>query len=94
VNSSNSLLLRRHADAGVRHRDLNPIASVDHFSRAQHHFALLGEFASVAQQVEQDLSQPHGIDSQRAEVFLAFDHEAVLVLLRELPRGADHFIDQ
>ena len=84
------LLLRRHADAGIGHRELDPIALVDHFSRKQRHFALLGKLASVAQEIEQDLSQPHGIDGERAKVLLAFDDEAVVILLGKLPRGVDH----
>ena len=56
--------------------------------------ALLGELAGIAQQVEQNLPQPHGVDGQRAEIVLALDYEAVLVLLGELPRGADDLIDQ
>src|SRR5438132_1760587 len=30
---------------------------------------------------EQDLPQPHGIDSQGAKIFRAFDHEVILILL-------------
>ena len=37
---------------------------------AQHDLALLGELAGIAQEVEQDLPQPHGIDGEGAEVRL------------------------
>ena len=88
------LLLRRHADACIGYCKLDPIAPVDHFSHAQRHSPVLGKLASVAQQIEQDLPQPHGIDGQRAKVLLAFDDQTVLVLLGKLPRGADHLVDQ
>ena len=35
-----------------------------------------------------------GIDGDGAEIVLAFDDEAVLVLLSELTRGADDLVDQ
>ena len=44
--------------------------SVAHPAPAQRHLALLGELAGIAQQVEQDLPQPHGIDGEGAEVLL------------------------
>ena len=40
------------------------------------------------------MPQPHGIDGKRAKFLVRFDQEAVLVLLGELPRGADHLVDQ
>ena len=83
------LLLRRHADAGVGDGQLDPVAAVDHLARPQLDLALLGELAGIAQQVEQDLPQPHGVDGERAEVLRRFDRQAVLVLLGELSRGAD-----
>ena len=58
-------------------------------ARPQRDLALLGELAGVAQEIEQDLPQPHGVHRQRAEVVLHFDHQAVLVLLGELAGGAD-----
>ena len=96
VNSSNSFACCSggHADAGVGHGKLDPVASVDHPSRPQLDLALLGELAGIAQQVEQDLPQPHGVHGERAEVVLGFDDEAVLVLLGELARGADDLVDQ
>src|SRR5262249_15699679 len=61
---------------------------------AQPHLALLGEFAGIAQQIEQDLPQSHGIDGQAAKIVRAFDHEAILILLCQLPRGADDVLKQ
>jgi hypothetical protein len=55
---------------------------------------LLGELTGIAQQVEQDLPQPHGVHGQRTEIGRGLDYEAVLVLLSELPRGADDLVDQ
>src|SRR5262249_48249941 len=88
------LLLGCHADAGIGHRDLDPVAAVDHPFDAQLDFALLGELAGIAQQIEQDLSQPHGIDRQAAKILRAFNHEAILILLRQRPRGADDVLKQ
>ena len=53
MNSSKSLalLLWRHADASIGHRELYPASLVDKFSRKQRHFALLGELASIAQEI-------------------------------------------
>src|SRR5262249_19244156 len=62
------LLLRRHADAGVGHGKLDPVASVCHPVRPQRDIALLGELKGIAQEVEQYLPQPHGVDGEGAEV--------------------------
>ena len=88
------LLLRRHADAGVGHGDLDPIVPVDHPPDPQRHLALLGELAGIAQKIEQDLPQPHGVDGQLPEIFWGFEDETVLVLLRQLPRRADDVLEQ
>src|SRR5262249_3217149 len=88
-----ALLLRRHADAGVADRKLDPAAAVYHPSRRELDLALLREFAGIAQQIEQALPQPHGIDSARAEVLLRLDNQPVLVLLGELPGGADDLVN-
>ena len=45
---------------------LGDIASVGHLACPQRNLPLLGEFAGVAQEVEQDLPQPHGINGQGA----------------------------
>jgi hypothetical protein len=58
------LLLRGHPDAGIGHGDLDPVAAVDYLFDAQLNLALLGELAGIAQQIEQDLTQPHGVDGQ------------------------------
>src|SRR5262249_21301484 len=43
------LLLRRHADAGIGHGQLDPVASVCHPARPQRDLALLGELEGIAQ---------------------------------------------
>ena len=40
-------------------------APVGHLAHPQRHLALLGELAGIAQEIEQDLPQPHGVDGQR-----------------------------
>ena len=53
-----SLLFRGHADAGIGYRELYPVALIGKLSRKKRYFALLGEFASIAQEIEQDLPNP------------------------------------
>src|SRR5262249_39974916 len=61
-----SLLLRRHANAGVSARELDPVATVGDPARPQPDLAFLGELAGITQQVEQYLPQPHGVHGQYA----------------------------
>src|SRR5215813_3669060 len=95
VNSSNSLA----CCSGVIPMPVSATAisiqlPVDHPFDAQLNLPLLGKLAGIAQQIEQDLPQPHGIDYQAAEIVRAFDHEAILILLCQLPRGADDVLKQ
>src|SRR5262249_7013090 len=69
------LLLRTHADASVGDRELNPVATVGDPARPQRDLALLGELKGIAQQIEQNLPQPHGVNGQCAEVLLDVDDE-------------------
>src|SRR4029450_9303588 len=88
------LLLRRHADAGIHNGKLDPVASVGHLAYPKGDLALLRELAGIAQEIEQNLLEPHGIRGKRAQVLLGFDNEAVLVLRGELSRGADDLVDE
>src|SRR5262249_1148397 len=88
------LLLRRHPDAAIRNRKLDPLSSVGHLAHPQRDRALLRELAGIAQEIEQNLLEPQGIRSECANVLLGFDNEAVLVLLGELSGGADDLIDE
>src|SRR6516162_1487688 len=88
------LLLRGHSDAGIHDDKLDPAASIGDLAHPQGDLAGFGELAGITQEIEQDLPQPHGIDRHRAEVAFGFDDEAVVILVRELARGADHFVDQ
>src|SRR5262249_52064493 len=56
--------------------------------------AFLGELAGIAQKVEEDLSQPHGVNGQCAEVLLGVNDEAVLFLVGKLSSGADDIVYQ
>ena len=58
------LLLRSHANAGVSDRELDLAASVGDPARPQPDLAFLGELAGIAQQVEQNLPQPHGVHGE------------------------------
>ncbi len=73
---------------------LDAVAAIAHLARRKLDLALLGELAGIAQQVEQDLPQPHGVHGECAEVLLSVHDEAVLVLLGKLSRGADNLIDE
>src|SRR5215813_4322719 len=88
------LLLRRHANAGIDHGQLDPVASVNHPSRSQLDLTLFGELAGITQQVEQYLPQPHGVHGEDTQVLLGVDNETVLVLLGKLSGGADDLVDQ
>src|SRR5215472_10121714 len=88
------LLLRRHANAGIDHRQLDPIASIGHLARLQLDLTLFGELAGIVQQVEQYLPQPHGVHGEDTQVLLGVDNETVLVLLGKLSGGADDLVDQ
>src|SRR5262249_30014959 len=63
-------------------------------ARPQRDLPLLGELKGIAQQVEQYLPQPHGVDGEGAEAVLRFDQQAVLGLLGGLASRADHLLDQ
>src|SRR5262249_59785936 len=54
--------------------------------------ARFGELAGIAEEIEQDLPQPHGVHGQCAEVLLDINDEAVLVLLgqRVVGRAENH----
>src|SRR5262249_14131936 len=73
------LLLRRHANAGVGDSELDGVTAIAHLACRKLDLARFGELAGIAQQVEQDLPQPHGVQSQCAEVLLSVNDEAVLV---------------
>src|SRR5215469_953117 len=88
------LLLRRHANAGVGDGELDDGAAIAHLACRKLDLARFGEFAGIAQKVEQDLPQPHRIDGQYAEVLLGVNDEAVLVLLGKLSGGVDDLVDQ
>jgi hypothetical protein len=70
------LLLCCHADAAVRHRKFDPGAPVRHLAHPQGNLALFRELTGIAQQIEQNLLEPHGVRSKRADVLLGLpDHE-------------------
>jgi hypothetical protein len=70
------------------------VASVRRLAHPQRDLAVLRELTGIAQQIEQYLLEPQGVRGERAHVLLRVDNEAVLVLLGELPRGADYLIDK
>ena len=68
--------------------------AIHHLAHPQRDLAFFRELTSIAQEIEQNLLKAHGVCGERAQVLLGFDHEAVLVLLGELSRGADDLIDE
>ena len=82
-------LLRRHPDAGVRHRERDPIAAVLlSLMSGDGDSAFLGELVGVAREIKQGLSQPGLVGVDRAEVRWAIDDEAVAVLRRHRLDGS------
>ena len=78
------LLLCSHADAGVGDGKLDEAAAIAHLACRELDLARFGEFAGIAEKIEQDLPQPHRVHCQCAEVILGVNDEAVLVLLGKL----------
>ena len=64
------------------------------FTRRKLDLARFGELAGIAEEVEQDLPQPHGIDGEHPELVLRLHHEVVLVLLCQLARRAHDLVDE
>src|SRR6266567_6809957 len=87
------LLFGGEADARIRDGKLDPVASVRHLTYPQRDFAFFCELTGIAQEIEQNLLEPHGVSGERAQVLVRFDDESVLVLLGELSCGADDLID-
>jgi hypothetical protein len=57
-----AVLFGGHPDAGVSDSEIDSVATVSqHPARTQCHLTLLGEFAGIAEQIEQNLSQPHRV---------------------------------
>src|SRR5215813_12864591 len=88
------LLLCGHANAGVGDGELDEAAAIAHLACRKLDFTLFGELASIAEEIEQYLPQPHGVHRQCAEVLLGVNDEAVLVLVGQLSGGADDLVDQ
>src|SRR5262249_9641390 len=88
------LLLRCHADATIRDRKLDPVASIRHLAYSQGDLALFRELAGIAQEIEQNLLEAHGVRVERTRVLPGFDNEAILILLGKLPCGANDLVDE
>src|SRR5262249_39762048 len=88
------LLLRSHANAGVGDGELDEVAAAAQLARRKLHLPRFGEFAGIAQKVEQDLPQRHGVTGKGAEVFWGMDDDAVPVRPGKLSGGADALVDQ
>jgi len=79
---------------GIGDGELDEAAAIAHLACRKLDLARFGELAGIAEEVEQDLPQPHRVHGQCAEVVLDVDDEAVLVLLGKLSGGADDLVDQ
>src|SRR3984893_9280335 len=87
-------LLRRHADAGVGHRDRDPVAAVLlSLVSGDGDSAFLGELVGVARQVEQGLPEAGLVGVDRAEARWAINDEAVVVLRRHRLNRPGHVLD-
>ncbi len=63
-------------------------------AHSQNYAAVLRELAGVAQQIEKNLPNPHGVGFDGREIAWTFHGQAILVLLGERTCGADDFFDQ
>src|SRR5262249_61257740 len=86
------LLLRRHANASIGDGELDEIAAIADLACRKLDLARFGEFAGIAEEIEQYLLQPHGVNGQCAEILLGVNDEAVLVLRGKLSGGADDLV--
>ena len=96
LNSSNSLglLLRRHADAGVGHRKLDPVAAVPLRALSVTSPSLVN-LQALLKRLSRICRSRMGIDRQRCRGFPAVSTTSrLLVLLGELTGGADHLVDE
>src|SRR5262245_16082350 len=88
------LLLRRHANASIRDGELEEAAAIAHLACRKLDLARFGELAGIAEEVEQYLPQPHGVDGERAKVVRGLNRETVLVLVSKLSCRTDDLVDQ
>src|SRR5262245_28545566 len=65
------LLFGGHPDAGVGDGELDEAAAIAHLACGKLDLARFGELAAIAQEIEQYLPQPHGVDGQCSEVLLS-----------------------
>src|SRR5262249_9166644 len=56
--------------------------------------ALFRELAGIAQEIEQNLLEAHGVRVECTRVLLGFDNEAILILFGKLPCGANDLVDE
>ena len=83
-----------HADTCVGDGEVDPPPpGLAYGGHAQANRACLGELTGVAQQVEQDLAQPHVVGVYRADPVGTVQLERVVVLLGERPGRAEHLVD-
>ena len=70
-------LVRRHAHAGVTHREAQPqgVGVGAHQLAAQHDGAPVGELHRIAHQVEQRLRHPRGVAAQQRRHALGLEHQ-------------------
>ena len=81
-------LLRRHADAGVGHRERDPGAAVLlSLPSGDGDGVLLGELVGVARQIKQGLPETSLVGVDRAKVCWVVDDEAIAVLRRQVIDG-------
>ena len=96
ANSSNRRpkLLLGDPDPGVGDSEVDPVLAVLMYRRdAQGYVSILGELAGVAEQVEEDLAQPHAVGVNRADRRRTIKHQFIVVLLRERPCSIQRLVD-
>ncbi len=95
--AKNALLFgQRNADAGIAHLELQTVTVRPRFQKdqPQHHFALLGEFDGVAQQIAQNLSQAPRIAPRPKRRRRRGADQFQALALRALGEQDHHVLDQ
>src|ERR1700730_12428828 len=88
-------LLRRHPDAGVRHRQRDPIvAALLSLNGIDRDGAAFRELVGIAHEVQQRLAQPHRVGVHRSYCGVAMDRDLVPVLRRQRFDRLDNALDQ
>jgi hypothetical protein len=87
-------LLGRHADAGIRYRERDPVAAaLPSLMSGNSDGAFLGQLIGVTHEIEQRLPQPNLVGTHRPDLAVAMDRDLIAVLGCQRFDGLDDLID-